>query len=591
MKKLLFFICIFSLLSVSAPAENIRFEVTVDRNKASIGSTVNLKLTFYGTQNVSAPDLPDIRGFNWRYLGQFLRMDMANGRTATSITHNYVLMPLETGEFAVPPLSVYYDGQAYSSEAIPIEVTSGPVGPPEVTQEASGEAAIQNLGDKVFLTMETGRRKAYVNEALPVKVKFFYTMDLTIKEVSYPEFAHEGFTADKFDEHKEYREVFRGIPYNVVELNTYVSAARSGEFTLGPATLKFNLLIKRNPHHFSAFFGGYDSYSLTLESASLPVSVIEAPLENAPADFTGAMGNYRFYLEANPKEVKVGDPITLKMTVTGEGNYNTVKVPRVKVNDDFKLYDPAIKQDRTGKVFEQVIIPKNDRIREIPPITFSFFDTASGRFRSLTEGPVPVNVKPLSKGESLKIFETSDRAERHLREKETLGRDIIYIKENIGAVSRKGAALGRNKLFVGVQFIPFIMVVLTLISHRKKERLQTDIRYARRLAAPRKAKKNLFEAKRLLTAKDTAAFFDAVFNTLQEYLGGKFHLPTAGITSNVAETLEKYNIGKELLDNLRECFKSCDMARYAPTAVTKEEMARTMKLLESIIDSFERIKL
>ena len=147
-------------------------------------------------------------------------------------------------------------------------------------------------------------------------------------------------------------------------------------------------------------------------------------------------------------------------------------------------------------------------------------------------------------------------------------------------------------MFIAIQFIPLLGIVFTLIFHKRRERIKTDIRYARRLRAPGKARKSLRQARRFLDLKQSDKFFHAVFKTLQEYLGDKFHLPTAGITSNIVEDLRSRKIIDErVLNTLKECFGNCDRARYAPASITEGQMINTFELLEEIIDALEKAKL
>ena len=94
----------------------------------------------------------------------------------------------------------------------------------------------------------------------------------------------------------------------------------------------------------------------------------------------------------------------------------------------------------------------------------------------------------------------------------------------------------------------------------------------------------------LLGSEEPGEFFNAVFKALQEYLGDKFHLPTAGITSNIIEKLKSRNINQEILDKIRDCFNICDIARYAPSTITKVQMLKTFKLLQEIIDRFQKTR-
>ena len=97
----------------------------------------------------------------------------------------------------------------------------------------------------------------------------------------------------------------------------------------------------------------------------------------------------------------MGDPITLKMTISGEGNFKTVNIPTLNFGDAFKVYEPELQQDEGIKTFKQVIIPKSDTIKEIPEVRFSFFDTNLGRYSTITEGPVPIEVTALARDDQI----------------------------------------------------------------------------------------------------------------------------------------------------------------------------------------------
>jgi len=598
-RRVCIILCWGILFNADCFAEDVRFEVTVDRNRVSLGGSIQLNLNFYGTQNVATPYFPGVDGFDWRYSGPSSLTSIINGEVSSSITHRYRLVALREGSFVIPSFSIQYRGKTYTSEPIRVEVVRGLAGP---FQAGQGKIAAEpeNLEDRVFLVVEADKSKAYVNEIIPVRIKL-YAHRLAIKDIQFPKFTHEGFFADEFAQPRQYQESVRGVLHNVIEFETNVFAVRAGKLKLGPSQLGCNLLIKegssrrRRPFFFDFgfdddFFARYTTYPLHLKAVEVPVTILALPEEGKPDDFSGALGIYSFSVTTDVREVKVGDPITLKMRIRGEGNIKSVNPPALNFGDDFKVYEPEVRQETSGKTFEQVIIPTNDKINEIPRINFSFFDSESGHYQQITQGPIPIKVKPLPKGEKLKVFEVAAEGRGPRRKREILGRDIIYIKDTPGELKRKGLLLCKNRLFIVLQFLPLAALIAVLIFQKRKERLQSDIGYARRLRANGEAKKNLRKLRRLLDSKEPAEFFDAVFKALQEYLGDKFHLPTAGITVNVVDELKGRNIEDEILDKIQECFAACDMARYAVSSVTKNEMLNALKLLEEIIDRLERIR-
>ena len=585
------------LFSVSASAEDVSFEVTVDKARVSLGESIELDLTFYGTQAVPTPYFPGVDGFSWRYMGPATLTSIINGRISSSIAHKYKLVPVRAGQLQIPSFSIQFRGQTYTSKPISIEVLRVAAGPSQRRQSYESRVQTRDMEEGILLFMEVDKKRAYINEIIPVTIKLYVERSLILKDIYYPQIPHKGFSIGEFAAPEQYHEVLEGLRHNVIEFNTNIFAVRAGKLTLGPAEVQCKLVIKEKAgRRFRSFlfdddfFRRYATYPLKLASVDIPITIIPLPKENIPAAFSGALGNYKFSLEASPREVKVGDPITLRMTVSGEGNLKTVSPLGLDVNDDFKVYEPQISQAEASKTFEQVIIPKSDKVKEIPRINFSFFDPRTGEYKKITRGPIGIQVNPLPRGEELRIFEVTREGEGVFRRKEILGRDIIYIKDTPGKLGKKGALLCKNKLFVTLQFIPLLAVIAALVFQRRRERLQSDIGYARRLRAPGRAKKNLLIVRGLLSSQRPKEFFDAVFKTLQEYLGDKFHLPTAGITANIVGELRQRNIEQEVLNKVGECFNSCDIARYAPSSITKGQMLRSFNLLEEIIAELERMK-
>jgi len=339
------------------------------------------------------------------------------------------------------------------------------------------------------------------------------------------------------------------------------------------------------------FFVSYENYPLELKSAAVSVTVLALPEENKPAGFSGAIGDFEFDASIQPSQAKVGDPITLKMVVSGQGNLTTVSAPKVDAAGDFKVYDSQVAVTNSSKVFEYILIPKTDKISQVPKVDFSFFDPEEGEYKTVSKGPFAVNILPPSKEEELAIMEYSKQPSGFLR-KEELGKGLVYIKETAGKLREKTDYLYKNKLFLALQILPLIFLALFLALHKRFERIKTDTRYARKLAAPKKAKTGLKTARKLLSQGRTADFYNSIFKTLQEYLGGKFHLPAAGITVEVVdEVLKSKGVSKEMLGKLEEIFKDCDIARYAPSGFSSSKMEESFRKLQEVIDCLQRKKI
>jgi hypothetical protein len=590
-------------------AKDIQFEATVDRTRVSLGESLQLNLSFYGTQDVPAPDIGDIDGFQLRYLGPSTRMSIVNGQVSTSITHIYILIPLETGTFQIGPFSVSYQGKTFTSQALTIEVVSGP-SPPGIGPQgpAPGHRALpqEELKDRIFLTIEAGKSNVYVNESVPLSIKL-YINRLAVRDIQYPKFEHEGFSIKEFVQPKQYRQTIGGIVYDVIEFNTRMFAVKAGELVLGPAQLDCNLVIRKQVSRrhsmfdddffggffdddiFDDFFGRYETYPFQVTSRPLKITVLPLPKEGRPDTFKGAVGNFQFDAQIQPKEVKAGDPITVTITVSGQGNFDTVSCPTLSSKEGFKVYQPQVKQGQTAKVFEQVLIPQSETITEIPEIIFSFFDPQTKSYRRLSWGPFPITVtKP--EGSELKIVE-SPQAVTKIAKEEPLGRDIVYIKEFPGRLRRRSWYLHRRPGYWFYQLAVLILSISLMIFRKHQEKLRTDERYARRLHAPGKARRGILQAQQFLKQARTEEFFETVHRTMRGYLADKFHLPSGGLTPEIVrQALGNKGIDEDVLNRLMDIFSACDMARYAPLEFDKARCEIIFNDMRKVIDYLEKRK-
>lgn len=593
-----FYILSFTVIGF---AKELNFEASVNRNKVPLGSSLQLALAFNGTQDMPALDAPVIDGFTVRYLGPSTMMSIVNGKVSASITHNYMLLPTKAGVFKIGPFKFEHNQDSYISNQISVEVLPANAQSP-ADSDTQLKPEIGDLSERIFVTIQAGKNRAYVNEIIPVKLKL-YVNRLDVRDIQYPEFNHEGFSVGAFAKPNQYQEVRNGLNFDVLEFNTSVFGLRPGEFNLSLTQLKCNLIVRKQAKNsqafgansaadiFDNFFGRNEAYPLNLKSKDIAFTIVSLPEENKPADFSGSLGNFNLEVTAAPLEVKVGDPITLTMTVNGEGNLNTVSAPKLKSEEGFKIYAPQVKQEANQKRFEQIIMPMNAQVKEVPLISLSFFDQSTNQYKTINQGPFPIKIIESAKEESKLVENKQVFIVSNIKE-EKLGRDIIYIKDNPGNLEKKGQYLYKNKIFLGFQAALLLIYLLLAIISAKKQRLKTDLRYARGLLAPKKAQSGIRQAKNYLLKAEAKKFYDTLFTTLQEYLGDRFHLSSKGITISVIdEYLRKAGVEEEILTKLNDIFRECDMVRYAFKELTPENMQDALSKLEKVIDYLQRKKI
>ncbi len=611
MRRIFIFTAIFFLIAVSSLAQEERFEASLEMNRASVGNPLYLYLTFHGSQDITRPDVSSVEGLRIKYVGPSTKMLVVNGKISRSITHMYLVIPLKSGQFAIGPFFAEYQGQTYKADAVTLTVSDLPsrtaqTGPsPAPSPPVTGPPKeAPYVGDRIFLTMDVDKKLVYINEPVLATIKV-YVDGIGLKDIEYPSYPHEGFSAAEFFEPERHRESVRGSRYDVLVFRQNLFAIKEGDYVLGPATLRCKMVVRKRTTRRASLFGssvfdddffssrfGHDVYPIELESVEIPISILPFPEKGRPSDFQGAVGDFDMDVSVRPAKVKIGDPVTLRMTITGRGNLDTVTVPRLASTEEFKTYEPQVTKKGGEKIYEQILIPKTDEAKEIPEVSFSFFNPSSEKYKTIRKGPFPVEVVKQPEAERTVKMVSMPGVEQMFYPKEKIGKDIIHIKENIGRLRRRGRFLYQSWLFWLGQLIPFAFLCVFYVSHRKNERIRRDKGYARFLKAPRKARNGLARAKSYLGRNDFPPFYDTVFKTLQEYLGDRFNLPRGSVTGQVIEDrLRPAGCSEKILEMLQEVFSRCEMARYASSVPGGHEAKETLEKVKRIIDYLEKVKL
>ncbi len=616
MKKILVTLALLtSFFAAHAAGEDVRFEAALESNRVSIGNPIYMYLTLYGEKDVNVPEMPPINGLQIKYVGPFTKISVVNGRVSQSVKYTYLVIPRKEGEYKIGPFFVETRGEVYKAEAVELSVSRMPQRPATVSGPVSSAVSSANSrtmsaqqtqygGNRIFLVMDVEKNRLYINEVVPVTIKV-YVDALGLKDIEYPTYSHEGFSVDEFSEPERTQEVRRGARYDVLVFRQNLFGIKEGDYVIGPAHLRCKMVVKRaipgqsaissrsvfDDDFFKRRFGS-DVYPVELEADAVPITVLPFPEEGRPSGFQGAVGSFGLEVSVEPVKAKVGDPITLRMTVSGSGSLDTVTAPLFKPTDDIKTYEPRATKKGNRKIYEQVIIPKTDKVTEIPEVSFTFFNPVTERYMTVQKGPFPVEVVKQPESEQMVKMVSMPGVEQIFYPQEEIGSDIIHIKENAGRLCPEGPFLCQKPLFWAGQFMLLALAMGFYGIYKRRERILTDKGYARFLKAPRKARAGMARARACLGHDNVLLFYDAVFKTLQEYLGNRFNLPKGSVTGQIIENrLKPAGCDERILEMLRSVFSGCEMARYAPLTPGKHEEVEMLEKVKKIIDYLEKTRL
>ena len=126
------------------------------------------------------------------------------------------------------------------------------------------------------------------------------------------------------------------------------------------------------------------------------------PQQNRPATFAGAIGSgFAIELDASRTVVSVGDPIELTIRVRGDGPLTGLSLPPLAGPEalpiaHFTVPDGSppgvVEEDGRGKRFVVTARVKSAEVREIPSLSFAYFDPAAGEYRIARSEPIALSV-------------------------------------------------------------------------------------------------------------------------------------------------------------------------------------------------------
>jgi len=273
--------------------------------------------------------------------------------------------------------------------------------------------------------------------------------------------------------------------------------------------------------------------------------------------------------------VKANEAIEITMRISGRSNLKLLDAPRTVFPDEFETYDPKVTDKITvnangmsgSREFQYTLIPRHEGRYELDPITFSYFDTKTGKYRTLGGEPITIEVEPGVGGPSAQVQRPSKSDVR------VLDQDIRYIRTGDLHLRPEGERLYGSWPWVAGMAAPALGFLLLLGWRRARERELADRPGMRRKRAERVAREQLRAARTALDRNDRDGFYTALGKALHGYIADKLSLGLAEVTeATVRERFANTEDGAELAGTWAALVSTCDMARFAPI----EERPRQM---------------
>ena len=501
---------------------------------------------------------------------------MINGHTSSSssVTITYTLYAAKNGSFTIGASHAVVGGKRLSSRPVKIQVsghaqrTNGAPnmhGQNSYDQPHMRSAGSAISGSDLFIKVSASKKRVHEQEPILLTYKVYTQVDLTQLEGKMPDL--KGFHTQEvpLPQQKTFHtETVNGRPYKCVTWSQYVMYPQmTGRLEIPSITFKGIVVQQnRNVDPMEAFFNGGSGYVEVKKDIKAPGITLQVdPLPQRPANFSGGVGKFNISASLDKKDVKAGEPITLRVVVGGIGNLKLLKQPVVNFPKDFDKYDAKV-TDKTrltangvegNMVYDFLAVPRNQGSYTIPSVELTYYDTGKNAYKTIKTQPFKVEVE---KGDGTSA-ESEDFASQD--------KDIHTIK--LGKAEQHKA----DEMFFGSfgywisLLMPLIAFVVLLIVFRRRAIENADIVKKRSNRAGKIATKRLRLANKLMLQGKQGEFYDEVMRALWGYMSYKLNMPAEKLNrDNIRETLGRHFVDDATIEKFTTALDECEFERYAP---------------------------
>ncbi len=550
MKKRIFstLLLVFGLSALNAQTE-VTFEAFVDAKKIVADSYFEVSFTLKNADGdqFRPPSFKDFIVVSGP--SRSMRRSIINGRRSMETGFSYTLQPRSAGRFTIGSASIVVDGKTLQTKPVNIEVIEGR------TSAASDEQAF-------FVKAVPSTQEAYIGQQINLNYKLFTTVDIEsyniLEESDYPGFFAEDLT--RF-ETRTTKEIIGNIQYVSRTLKSVsLYPQQAGKLTIDPMQLQLGVVIEDNRRPGNFFFSRPVK---RVPASTPPVELSIKPLpSDAPATFTGAVGQYTMNSRINRNRISTDDVLSVVVTITGSGDVKRVQAPPMEVPEAFELYDPNVVEEATyelngavrgRKSFEYLLVPNKTGTFSLRP-AFSYFDPETAEYFTIDDQTYEVTVTQGSQTTAPAVSNLEKSEEDYLRPIKTEGH-----------LQKSRSPFWSSDLFWILYILPILgMLGIAGFRQFQKRRMVVDPVLLRRQQAQKVAQKRLEKAQQFLKAIQPRAFYDEVSKAMIGYVCSKLNMPLSAISKdNVKSELERLEVAPESVERFMKILINCEMALFA----------------------------
>lgn len=525
-----------------------------------------------------------------------------NGQVTDIWSKIVILSPRRPGRFTIMGATAHIDGKPMKSNSVKLTVEQAGSGPPgrignvdtEIESELrDGEDIEAKIKRNFFLRVEANKTSCFVGEPIMVVYKAYSRLNTNSQVVKRPSLT--GFSVldmvDAYDGKPEI-ELYNGLPFytNIIR-KVQLFPLQEGIFALDPAEIESVIHFTRvnrplnndrealrrvltsppdNNNNSNRTTRTPLDYRKSLRSEPLNIQVKPLPVENQPARYNGAVGNFSLAVQTPKNTIHAGDLIKIQLVVNGSGNISLLTAPHIEWPAGVDTADPVVKETinkyvypATGtKTFEYSFAAPDTGNIIIPPAKLPYYDPLQKLYKVATSNPITLHVAPGLKPNADIPASTGNKTTSDSTHLYWFGAVVLVI---VGWLTWQALHLKRSK--------PAVKLPDPNIEPAPKKSLVEE---------------TLFKAQWALERGKPQLFYHELEQAIWQFMAIKYNLLPSSLNKHMAvHQLREKDLSPGIISNFSAVLDELEWALYTPDQST-HDMEKLLQKSKEMLETIER---
>ena len=421
---------ILIIISLSGElAAQVRFRAVVSQSPVIVGESFRVQYIIENAetiQNFTPPSFSEFRVVNGPeiYYGQ----SESSGLPHSLKNMIYTLQAEKAGRYLLKGAAVLIDGKTMRCNDVQVEVIDNDVSvkqyrPGEFLNDSytylkPGEDPYEKIRKNLFLKVMLDKKSCYAGEPVVATFKLYSRLQSRSDIVKNPGFY--GFTVHdmiNLDDKMVAVESVNGQLFDVHTIRkVQLYPLQAGDYVVDAMEVRNKVEFSRSVVNKKAEqeiiegifdeeekkpLEGIEVFEASISTAPVAIRVKPLPMKNRPEEFNGATGQFHISASLENNEIARNQEGYLLISIEGAGNFNQLVAPVIQWPEGIEGFEPAIidKLDKLqvplagSRTFRYPFVAANAAQYNFSPVSFSFFDPDSNRFKKKVTETLSVTIR------------------------------------------------------------------------------------------------------------------------------------------------------------------------------------------------------